>query len=199
MTKRPRPTPPEGGGTPGVRPLQHSEESLRHNTGRTSEEWFALLDAWGASSRTHAEIARWLGEEHQVPGWWAQGVTVAYEQARGMRAPGQRSDGTFSATASKIIDAPAERAFAAFADPELRERWLGDLRLAVRRESPPRNFRADVLDDDSRLVVSIAAKDDDRSQVAVEQERLSGSEASAHSKARWRERLTALKELLEGG
>ena len=63
---------------------------IRANTGRVWDEWFALLDAWGGVERPHPEIARWLNQEHGIPGWWAQGVTVAYEQARGLRAPRQR-------------------------------------------------------------------------------------------------------------
>jgi hypothetical protein len=34
-------------------------------------------------------------------GWWAQSVTVAYEQYIGRRIPGQRPDGTFQTSVSK--------------------------------------------------------------------------------------------------
>jgi hypothetical protein len=60
---------------PGAR-RPYSDEVVRANTGRTWDEWFALLDAWGGAQRPHPEIARWLVEEHGVGGWWAQGVTV---------------------------------------------------------------------------------------------------------------------------
>lgn len=87
----------------GVSPQQISDERVRSATGRSHEEWFRLLDAAGATAWTHAAIARWLSHEHDVDGWWAQGVTVAYEQARGMRLPGQQSDGTFSASSSRTV------------------------------------------------------------------------------------------------
>jgi hypothetical protein len=87
----------------------YSDEVVRSNTGRTWDEWFALLDAWGAVERPHPEIARWLGQEHGVGGWWAQGVTVAYEQARGLRAPGQRRDGSWEVNVSKTVAVPVER------------------------------------------------------------------------------------------
>jgi hypothetical protein len=57
----------------------------------------------GATERKHAEIARWLVTEHEVDSWWAQSVTVGYEQARGMRAPGQQSDGYYRLTALKQL------------------------------------------------------------------------------------------------
>ncbi|MET9340852.1 hypothetical protein [Nonomuraea sp. NPDC003804] len=66
-----------------------SEAALRENTGRGWEEWFVRLDAYGATDLSHTEIAKRLGEE--VDGWWSQTIAVAYEQERGMRAPGQAS------------------------------------------------------------------------------------------------------------
>jgi Domain of unknown function (DUF4287) len=74
---------PEGPvNAPGVK-RPYSDAVIQANTGKRWDEWFAVLDRWGAAQRPHAEIARWVGEEHGVGGWWAQGVTVAYEQARG--------------------------------------------------------------------------------------------------------------------
>jgi len=73
-------------------------------TGRLPDEWFALLDDQQATTWTHTQIASWLHTEHDgLDGWWAQSVTVRYEQARGMRLPGQQADGTFSVSASKSL------------------------------------------------------------------------------------------------
>ena len=69
-----------------------SDDAIRERTGRGWDEWFALLDAWEAASRPHPDVARWLRDEHGVDGWSAQSVTVGYERARGLRAPGQRPD-----------------------------------------------------------------------------------------------------------
>src|SRR3712207_5738140 len=78
---------------PGEPPaLTVSDEGIRRRTGRGWEEWFDLLDEWGAGERRHAEIARWVAEEHGVDGWSAQSVTVSYERARGGRAVGQHDD-----------------------------------------------------------------------------------------------------------
>jgi len=80
-----------------------SDEAVRAATGRDPSEWFALLDDAGAASLTHTGIARLLAEEHDVDPWWAQSVTVRYEQARGLRLPGQQSDGSFAASLSRTI------------------------------------------------------------------------------------------------
>src|ERR671922_201454 len=66
--------------------LIRPDEAVRQNTGKGWREWVSILDDWGARERTHRDIARHLQEEHGVPGWWAQTVTVGYERARGMRA-----------------------------------------------------------------------------------------------------------------
>ena len=128
-------------GAPEIR-RPYSDEVIRRNTGRDWDQWFALLDEWGAAERPHPEIARWIAEAHAVPGWWAQGVTVAYEQARGRRVPGQRCDGDFSVSASKTVAVPVGRLFEAFADQDLRERWLPDAAFELRTAKPGRSLRA---------------------------------------------------------
>ena len=126
---------------PGAR-RPYSDEVIRANTGRGWDEWFALLDEWGAAERPHTEIARWVVAEHEVGGWWAQGVTVAYEQARGLRAPGQRRGGLFEASASKTVAVPVDRLYAAFADPDLRERWLPGATVELGTVHPGKSIRA---------------------------------------------------------
>src|SRR5918996_3431446 len=107
-----------------ARGTRSSETGVRRATGRDRDEWFALLDAWGAAGRPFREIADWLTGEHDLSGWWAQKLIVEYEQARGLRPAGLRPGGTFSVTASKTVGVPVERLFEAFADARLRRSWL---------------------------------------------------------------------------
>lgn len=81
-----------------------SDGKLVEATGRARADWHAILDAAGAREWKHPVIAAWLQSEHGVDGWWAQGITVAYEQAIGRRLPGQTADGTFSVSVTKTID-----------------------------------------------------------------------------------------------
>lgn len=175
-----------------------SGKTILQRTGRNWDEWFALLDAWEASSRKHPEIARWLVAEHGVDGWWAQSITVGYEQARGIRAVGQRSDGTFSATASKTMGVPVERIFDAFTDETLRERWLPGARVTIRSARRAKSMRVDWEDGSTRVLVGFTAKDADKGQVALEHQRLADGETATEMKAYWRERLAVLKQVVEG-
>jgi len=181
---------------PGAR-RPYSDEVIRSNTGRTWDEWFALLDGWGAARRPHPEIARWLVEEHDVGGWWAQGVTVAYEQARGLRDPGQRRGGLYEVNASKTVAVPVERLYEAFIDPDLRERWLPGATMEVRTTRPGRSIRANWDDGSTRLVISFPARGEAKSQVALVHERIPDAPTADKLKASWRERVAVLKQVLE--
>jgi hypothetical protein len=174
-----------------------SDAAIRERTGRGWDEWFALLDAWGATGHNHTEIARWLRTEHDVDSWSSQSVSVAYEQARGLRAIGQNSRGDFTASATRTVAVAPEALFEAFADDDMRARWLPDAEVAVRTATPPKSFRADWDGGPSRIIVAVVPKGEARSQVAILHEKLADAADVAARKAYWRDRFTALKTLLE--
>lgn len=68
-------------------------DAVERATGRAWEAWIEALEREGAKSMTHKEIASMLQEEFKLPAWWAQMVTVGYEQASGARAPNQGARG----------------------------------------------------------------------------------------------------------
>jgi uncharacterized protein YndB with AHSA1/START domain len=174
-----------------------SDGALVTRTGRTWDEWFAILDAWGAADRPHAEIARWLNTEQGVGHWWCQEVTVGYEMAIGRRQPGQRPDG-FSVSASKTVAVPVERLYAAFVDDDQRARWLAGVTLRPRTATPHRTARFDWDEGSARLAIGFTAKTEGRSTVALAISRLPDEAAAAGAKATWRQHLDELKRTLEG-
>ena len=174
-----------------------SDDAIRRGTGKTWDEWFALLDRWQAAQRTHSEIARCLREEHGVDGWWAQGVTVGYERARGMRAKHERPDG-FSVNASKIVPVPVARLFAAFVEEVARDRWLEPGTLRLRTAQPSRSARFDVVANGTRLAVTFAAKGDAKTSVQIEHQKLPIVEDVDTWRAFWKARLDRLSALLAG-
>lgn len=181
-----------------VRVLRTSDAEIRRRTGRGWEEWFDLLDDWGAAERTHRETARWVAEQQGVDplAWNAQAVVSSYERTRGLRAPGEHADG-FAVTASKTVAVPVERLYDAFVDASLRARWLPDGELRERTATKPKSARFDWGDGTSRVHVAFAAKDEDRSTAALEHRRLADAGEADRMKAYWRERIASLKEELE--
>lgn len=195
-TDRTRKTrPPADASSPDAEP--RSSAALRRSTGRDRGEWFAMLDDRGAAGRAYGEIADWLTGEHGVSSWWAQKLIVEYEQARGLRDAGVRPDGTFAGGASKTVAVPVQNLYDAVVDANLRKRWLPGVVLHERMSQPGRSARFDWDNGASRVNVTFNALDDGKSQVAVEHDHLPDARAAAERKAYWRERLTALKSLLE--
>ncbi|MGW1085781.1 DUF4287 domain-containing protein [Streptomyces sp. NPDC002596] len=190
-----------GSGSTGRRITEKlSADALRERTGRDWDDWFSVLDAWDATRHTHAEIAAHLRTEHGMDGWYAQSVTVGYEQERGLRQVGQSSTGDWRTSASRTVAAPAERVLAAFTDPALRGDWLPDAGLILRTHRPARSLSADFADSGAatgRLAVRVTALPDGRTQLGLAHEKLAGAEAVATYRAFWKDRLNALKALLE--
>ena len=67
-----------------------SDAKYVERTGHGLDHWFSVLDQFGAVEKGHTAAARHLYETHGVDGWYAQGITVAYERARGVRGVNQR-------------------------------------------------------------------------------------------------------------
>ena len=135
-------------------------------------------------------------EEHDVPGWWAQTVTVWYERERGMRLKHQQADG-FSVSASKTIAVPLDVLFDAFVNPRTRRKWLTDATMKLRTAQPGRTARFDWGDGSSRLTASFVEKSPAKATVTVAHERLLDPDQAEAAKSAWRERLTHLKSHLE--
>jgi hypothetical protein len=178
--------------------LPTSDERITDRTGRGWEEWFDLLDEWGALERPHREIARWVAEQQGIHplAWNAQAVTAGYERIRGLRAPGEGVNG-FTATASRTVSVPVERLYEAFVDEPVRATWLPDGELRERTATKPKSARFDWGDGESRVHVAFSAKGADKSMAALQHERLADAEERERMRAYWRARVTSLKEVLE--
>lgn len=183
--------------TDGVR-LATSDEKIRQRTGHGWEEWFAMLDEWGAADRSHREIARWVAERQGVEplAWNAQAIAGSYELARGLRVVGQKEDG-FAITASKAVAVPVDQLYDAVVQEPRRGRWLPDAQLSERTATKPKSARFDWGPDQTRVNVTFLPKGEVKSTVALEHRRLADAREAERMKAYWRERLAALKEELE--
>jgi hypothetical protein len=182
------------------RVLATSDEEIRRRTGRGWEEWFDLLDEWGAAERSHREIARWLAEQQGIEplAWNAQAIANSYELARGLRVVGEHADG-FTITASKTIGVAVERLYDAFVDESLRSRWLSDDRLSERTATKAKSARFDWAEGETRVHVTFSAKGEHRSTAALQHVRLADAEEAERMKAFWRSQLATLESRLAGG
>lgn len=174
-----------------------SDATVQLRTGKRWKEWFSILDHIGGKKKSHRELVIFLNQRYpRLGGWWEQMITVAYEQARGLRQPHQQAAG-FTANVSKTINAPLARLYSAWTQGAKRSRWLPGAALAIRKTTRNKSLRATGDDGKTNLEVNFYAKGAGKSQVVVQHTRLADAKAVARSKAFWRARLDALKASLE--
>ncbi len=194
----PEALPAQAGPAPGeyARLAGMSDEAIKAKTGCTWERWVYALDRKDASTWSHREIADYVRKTYKVPDWWTQTVTVGYERIKGLRQIGQRRNGTFEATKSKVFAAPLPRLYQAFAETRLRARWLPDVKLVVRRATPDKAMRI-TWPDGSSVEALFVAKGAGKSQLAIQHRKLKEKDAAARMKAFWAKRLNTLGDVLQ--
>ena len=166
-------------------------EPIERATNMSWDEWMKFMDKIGAKDLDHASIAAkvlaHLDGKIDSPGWWAQGVTVCYEQYIGRRLPGQRSDGTFQTSISKATDLSMH---------QLMDKWtifaakdtavLGLIAGDVRASGSDKrlNWRTKAKDGSSILVNSEPKKNDSAALI-ISLTGLASLEQSERARAGW--------------
>jgi hypothetical protein len=173
-----------------------SDASLKEKTGKTWKEWLAILDKAGASKLSHQEIVKFLHAEHGVGPWWQQMVTVAYEEARGLREKHQKPEG-FQISVSRTVNTSLTRLFKSVANEKARSVWLVEEGLVVRKATANKSMRVTWNDGKSSLEISFLPKGEDKSQIVVQHSKLPDAKSSARMKSYWNLALDRLRSSLE--
>jgi hypothetical protein len=194
---------PRAAPTSAIKPADYaaiagmSDEKLKAKTACTWERWVKALDHLGAEKMSHRDIAALVSKKYKVDGWWAQTVTVGYERIKGLRARGQRRDGTYEASKSRTFDVPVTTLFDAWADERVRRRWLNGESVKIRTATEPKSMRIG-WSDGSIIAVGFMPKGKSKSSVAVAHTKLPDRESANRLKQYWSDRLDALGEVLSG-
>jgi hypothetical protein len=196
------PPPPSKGGV--------SDAKVREKTGHGLDHWFERLDRFGGVEKGHSALARHLYDGHAVPGWYAQGITVAYERARGARVLNQRTSGDYEVSITKTLNGDTRAVVRAFTDTRRRERWLeaadaelGGALTAALKSTSSKGFviRTDGLGRyrykwrTTTVQIYAIPKGGGRTSVVVTHLRLLDAGAVERSRADWRVALAALASL----
>lgn len=124
-------TPPLADTIPASSPATIQEDRYTTATGVDLATWLLRIDAFAAEhGPAHAPIARWLGTDHQVDGWWSQAITVAWERARGHRVLGQTASG-FQVAVSRTLRRDLADLEAWLAEPGACGAWLASVDPAL--------------------------------------------------------------------
>lgn len=175
-----------------------AEKTIAAKTGAGWAEWVKRLDAVGAASKPHGEIAQHVHDAFGIPDWWSQSVTVGYERIRGLRAIGQRRGGSYEINKSKTVPVAVGRLFAAFAEAKTRKRWLPGVALEVRKATADKSMRI-TWEDGTSVEVGFYPKGSDKSTVALAHTKLPNRGRADELRRYWGERLDALADLLGKG
>ena len=174
----------------GTASPEHSDAVLLANTGHTWQHWRAQIDAWPGHDQGHGAVAAWLEEEHDVPGWWAQAITVGWERLTGRRLPHQMADGTFTANRSATITADAAVLAALLRDETGRTLLFPGLAPQLRSRVTSKNVRIALAS--GVVEVAVTAMDDGRVTVTIQHAKLPVFADVAHWRSYWGEWLGAL-------
>lgn len=171
-----------------------NRKALETGSGITWAEWVAFLEPHKALSHSDMAVVV-LGKINErgaskSPEWWAQGVTVAYEQHIGRRQPGQTSDGNYSVTVSKTIDGDMDAVLAKWVERTSGMQKFGGVSVVgeprMSETDKWRYWRCD-LEDGSKLSVNIQTKPNGiKSSLAINHDKLHSSEDVEHWRAYWK-------------
>lgn len=105
-----------------------SDEAVRTATGRTWDEWVALLDERGAAEFSHKQIVAMLADGWIESAWWRQSVATGYEKRKGKRVLGETADTGFQVGVRRTLPLSVDDAWRLLTSPEGVRAWLGDAR-----------------------------------------------------------------------
>ena len=174
-----------------------STDAVKAKTGRgwnTNGSGF-----WTRRGARHWATRQWrelLHEKYSVPGWWAQMVTVGYEQARGLRVKHEKRGG-FEISASRTIEADARSVFRAWTNAKARVRWLPKTAITIHEVTPPKSMRVTWIDGAKSIGVNLYPKGSGKTLVALQHGKIESAAQAKKMKAFWGVRLEALKKKLE--
>ena len=179
-------------------PTSISDEKVKAATGRNWMGWFVILNRMEATSLPHKEVAKQLKEKYDAPSWWSQMIAVEYERARGGRKKNERAGGTFAVNVTKVIPAALPKLFAAATDPAKRKSWFPPGAFEESSKTENKYWRGK-WKKTAKLEFGFYAKDDGKSQIALEIGKLESAEAVEKERAAWKKAMDKLTKMLESG
>lgn len=172
-----------------------STETIAEGTGRSWEDWLVWLDGIGARDLPHKDLAQRVKSEGGTTGWWAQYVTVAYEQHIGRRVPGQDHEGSFQVSVTRTVFGSMNQAIAAWTELVRDFHSFDGVDIASKPRASAtdkwRHWRV-ALVDGGRLIVSAGEKAPGKTALTVTHEKLANGEAVERWRLFWKDMLKRL-------
>jgi hypothetical protein len=173
-----------------------SNEAVLKATGKGWNEWIKILDKAGSIKKTHKEVAQYLTDNFEISGWWAQSVTVYYEQAKGLREKHQKPGG-FEISASKTVIVPLPVLYNAWKKQKNIDDWTNGKNFQITKTTENKSIRAAWNNGSTRISIDFYEKGEDKSQIALQHMKLKNSADAEKMKKFWRDVMERMKLSLE--
>lgn len=173
-----------------------SDESVKKATGKTWSEWFTILNKAGAKKMEHKTVAELLYKRYRLSLWWSQMVTVQFEQEIKGRKKHETASG-YQISKSITLDSSIAKIFHSINSPIKRVIWLKDPGIIITKSNKDKSIRAKWVDGNTNIEVQLYLKDDFKTQVVVQHNKLSSAKEAEQFKKYWSKQLNNLKKYLE--
>lgn len=169
------------------------DESVQDKTGKIWQEWFDLLDSQNCRKKSHKEIVATIKNlDQSVSAWWQQQITAYYEQAVGLRKLHEKESG-FDISVTRTMNIPIEDLYSYFSSASKRNGWLKDEKFTIRKETENKSMRVTWEKDNSSLSINFYAKNESKSQVSLQHQKLKSQKEATEVGQFWAEKLALLK------
>ena len=172
-----------------------SDDTVVAKTKKDWAAWFFALDTAGAARLDHAAIVRLLAEQHGVPSWWSQAISVEYERARGLRVPHETTSG-FTVSVSKTVATSLSALYGATSDDATRKKWFPRGAFEVSSQTKDKYVRG-AWKKKARVEIGFVAKGEGKALIALSVSKLDDPAAVERERAAWKRALEKLAALLE--
>lgn len=173
-----------------------SDEAVKKSTGKNWQEWFTILNKAGGNKLEHREIAEMLYQKRGLSGWWAQMVTVHYEQEIKGRKKHQTTLG-FQISKSKTLPFSLSKIFNAVQSPSQRKIWLSDPGFRISKSNKNKSIRGKWIDGKTNIEFQFYPKGKAKTQLVVQLSKLQTAREADKMKNYWDDNLNNLKNYLE--
>ena len=175
-----------------TKPIRFNDKRYIEATGKNWKEWFIELKKMGAEKWQHKQIAARLEKQFGISAWWAQSITVRYEQEIGRRIPGETCESTYQATISKTVGGHVEEIFAGWVDKFSYHTSLKGKKIKNDRTTSVTEkwhyWRAK-LEDGSAISINFSQKEKNKTMIQVNHDKLLNEEEILAWKNFWKKLL----------
>ena len=195
-----------------------SSASVKKCTGKTWDQWIAILEKAGGRGLSHGEMVGLLKKKYKLSLWWQQGVTTGFELYIGRKVEGRNAKGEYATVATKTLSLSQLDMWKFLESADGQSIWLeplsgfsfragaqfevaGGIFGEIRTLKKPERLRLRWNNEDwpkpSVLNISVIKRPGKKCVLVFQHDQLPNERAKTQMNTRWKKILQSIKECLE--